>query len=153
MEMGKLTAKLRDAVPVCFLVEGKEIKRYRNVEIPDEIKKLEYQDFKFDVPLNGTITFKIMFEPGVLPETFPQTRERRTRALKQVLTDVLNESADTTPAEEAIEAIEATQDTIVSLLKAQTTGETTSTAKAESKTKNTKPTSNVAVKPAKIQTK
>ena len=79
MEMGKLTAKLRDAVPVCLLVEGKEIKRYKNIEIPDELKKLEYQDFKFDVPLNGAITFKIMFEPGVLPEEFPQARERRTR--------------------------------------------------------------------------
>ena len=79
MEMGKLTAKLRDAVPVCLLVEGKEIKRYKNIEIPDELKKLEYQDFKFDVPLNGAITFKIMFAPGVLPEEFPQTRERRTR--------------------------------------------------------------------------
>ncbi len=79
MEMGKLTAKLRDAVPVCLLVEGKEIKRYRNIEIPDDLKKLEYQDFKFDVPLNGAITFKIMFEPGVLPEEFPQTRERKTR--------------------------------------------------------------------------
>ena len=79
MEMGKLTAKLRDAVPVCFLVEGKEIKRYKNIEIPDELKKLEYQDFKFDVPLSGAITFKIKFEPGVLPEVFPQERERRTR--------------------------------------------------------------------------
>ena len=79
MEMGKLTAKLRDAVPVCLLIEGKEIKRYKNVEIPDELKKLEYQDFKFDVPLNGAITFKIMFEPGVLPEEFPQARERKTR--------------------------------------------------------------------------
>ena len=79
MVMGKLTAKLRDSVPVCLLVEGKEIKRYKNIEIPDDLKKLEYQDFKFDVPLNGAITFKIMFEPGVLPEEFPQTRERRTR--------------------------------------------------------------------------
>lgn len=79
MEMGKLTAKLRDAVPVCFLVEGKEIKRYKNIEIPDELKVLEYKDFKFDVPLNGAITFKIMFEPGVLPEEFPHTRERKTR--------------------------------------------------------------------------
>ena len=79
MEMGKLTAKLRDAVPVCLLVEGKEIKRYRNIEIPDDLKKLKYQDFKFDVPLNGAITFKVMFEPGVLPEEFPQTRERKTR--------------------------------------------------------------------------
>ena len=79
MEMGKLTAKLRDAVPVCLLVEGKEIKRYKNTEIPDALKKLEYQDFKFDVPLNGAITFKIVFEPGVLPEEFPQARERKTR--------------------------------------------------------------------------
>ncbi len=79
MQMGKLTAKLRDAVPVCFLVEGKEIKRYKNIEIPDELKKLEYQDFKFDVPLNGAITFKIMFEPGVLPEEFPDAREHKSR--------------------------------------------------------------------------
>ena len=79
MEMGKLTAKLRDAVPVCFLVEGKEIKRYKNIDIPDELKKLEYQDFKFDVPTAGPITFKIMFNPGVLPEEFPTERERRTR--------------------------------------------------------------------------
>lgn len=79
MEMGKLTAKLRDAVPVCFMVEGKEIKRYKNIEIPDELKTLEYQDFKFDVPLSGAITFKIIFEPGVLPEVFPQIRGRRTR--------------------------------------------------------------------------
>lgn len=79
MEMGKLTAKLRDAVPVCLLVEGKEIKRYKNIEIPDDLKKLEYQDFKFDVPLNGAITFKIMFEPGVLPEAFPLAREQRLR--------------------------------------------------------------------------
>lgn len=35
MEMGKLTAKLRDAVPVCLLVDGKEIKRYKNIEILD----------------------------------------------------------------------------------------------------------------------
>ena len=81
MEIGKLTAKLRDAVPVCFLLEGKEIKRYKNIEIPDELKKLEYQDFKFDVPLCGAIIFKVMFEPGVLPEEFPHARERRTRRL------------------------------------------------------------------------
>lgn len=79
MQMGKLTAKLRDAVPVCLLVEGKEIKRYKNIEIPDDLKKLEYQDFKFDVPLNGAITFKVMFEPGVLPKEFPRERERKTR--------------------------------------------------------------------------
>jgi hypothetical protein len=39
MECGKLTAKLRDAVPVCLMVNGREIRRYRNIEIPDVIKK------------------------------------------------------------------------------------------------------------------
>ena len=53
MECGKLTAKLRDAVPVCFMVGGKEVKRYRNIEIPDEIKKLPYKAFDFNVPLTG----------------------------------------------------------------------------------------------------
>ena len=53
MECGKLTAKLRDAVPVCFMVGGKEVKRYRNIEIPDEIKKLPYKVFDFNVPLTG----------------------------------------------------------------------------------------------------
>lgn len=81
MEMGKLTAKLRDAVPVCLLVEGKEIKRYKNIAIPDELKKIEYQDYKIDVPFSGAITFKIMFKPGVLPEAFPQAMEHRPRKL------------------------------------------------------------------------
>ncbi len=42
MECGKLTAKLRDAVPVCFMVNDREVKRYKNIEIPAEIKHLEY---------------------------------------------------------------------------------------------------------------
>ena len=65
MECGKLTAKLRDAVPVCFVVNGMEVKRLKNIEIPDKIKKLPFTAFKFDVPQNGAITFKIMFEAGV----------------------------------------------------------------------------------------
>ena len=79
MEMGKLTAKLRDAVPVCLLVEGKEIKRYKNIEIPDELKKLEYQGFKFDVPVVGAITFKIEFAAGVLPDPMPGPRGLKSR--------------------------------------------------------------------------
>ena len=58
MECGKLTAKLRDAVPVCFMVDGKEVKRYKNIEIPDEIKKLPFKAFDFNVPRTGAITFK-----------------------------------------------------------------------------------------------
>jgi hypothetical protein len=106
MEMGRLTAKLRDAVPVCLLVEGKEIKRYRNIDIPDELKKLEYQDFKFDVPTTGTITFKISFMPGVLPEAFPQTRERRTRTFKDAPVVVVGETFAAALSEKA-ELIEA----------------------------------------------
>ena len=82
MECGKLTAKLRDAVPVSFIYKFKEIKRFRNIEIPDEIKKLPYQDFEFSVPVTGAITFKIMFEEGVLPKVWPEARTRKTRKAK-----------------------------------------------------------------------
>ena len=82
MKCGKLTAKLRDAVPVCFIEEGKEIKRAKNIEIPDAIKELEYKGFKFDVPMSGAITFKIMFEEGVLPKVWPEARTRKTRKAK-----------------------------------------------------------------------
>jgi len=84
MECGKLTAKLRDAVPVCFIVNGMEVKRLKNIEIPDEIKKLPYTAYKFDVPQNGAITFKIMFEAGVLPEEWPEPRQRKVRGSKVV---------------------------------------------------------------------
>ena len=82
MECGKLTAKLRDAVPVCFIENGKEIKRFKNIEIPDEIKKLPYQDFEFSVPVTGAITFKIMFEEGILPKVWPEARTRKSRKAK-----------------------------------------------------------------------
>ena len=82
MECGKLTAKLRDAVPVCFIENGKEVKRFKNIEIPDEIKKLPFQDFEFSVPVTGAITFKIMFEEGVLPKVWPEARTRKTRKAK-----------------------------------------------------------------------
>ena len=82
MECGKLTAKLRDAVPVCFMVDGKEVKRYKSIEIPDEIKNLPFKAFDFNVPLTGAITFKISFEPGILPEVWPEKRQRKSRAAK-----------------------------------------------------------------------
>ena len=82
MECGKLTAKLRDAVPVCFIEDGKEVKRFKNIEIPDEIKKLPYQDFEFSVPVTGAITFKIMFEEGVLPKVWPEARARKTQKVR-----------------------------------------------------------------------
>lgn len=82
MECGKLTAKLRDALPVCLIEDGKEIKRFKNIEIPDEIKKLPYQDFEFSVPVTGAITFKIMFEEGVLPKVWPEAQTRKSRKAK-----------------------------------------------------------------------
>ena len=83
MECGKLTAKLRDAVPVCFMVNDHEVKRYKNIEIPAEIKRLEYCRFRFDVPEDGgAITFKIWFNEGILPEIWPAERERQHRAVK-----------------------------------------------------------------------
>lgn len=93
MKCGKLTAKLRDAVPVCFIEEGKEIKRVKNIEIPDAIKELEYKGFKFDVPMSGAITFKIYFEPGTLPETWPEPRQRKTRAKKDEIAAPAGEDA------------------------------------------------------------
>ena len=94
MKCGKLTAKLRDAVPVRFYENGREVKRYKNIEIPDVVKELEFQDFKFDVPLNGAITFKIFFEQGVLPEVWPEARQRRTRASRAAEAEPVTESAD-----------------------------------------------------------
>ena len=100
MKCGKLTAKLRDAVPVCFIEEGKEIKRVKNIEIPDAIKELEYKGFRLDVPMRGAITLKIYFEPGTLPETWPEARQRKTRSPK----DANPESMPEQPAQDAMEA-------------------------------------------------
>lgn len=81
MECGKLTAKLRDAVPVFFIEEGREVKRVKNIDIPDEIKHLEFIDFKFDVPMagGGAVTFKIIFAPGTLPEEWPASRKEKAK--------------------------------------------------------------------------
>jgi len=95
MKCGKLTAKLRDAIPVRFYENGREVKRYKNIEIPDVVKELEFQDFKFDVPLNGAITFKIFFDQGILPEVWPKARQRRTRGSKIAEAELAAENTDT----------------------------------------------------------
>ncbi len=84
MKTGRITAKLRDAVPVCLMVEGKEVKRYKNIELPDSIKEVELLDFHFNVPADGKITFEIHHASGVLPEIFPEPRAKVTRAEKAV---------------------------------------------------------------------
>ena len=123
MKCGKLTAKLRDAVPVCFIEEGKEIKRVKNIEIPDAIKELEYKGFKFDVPMSGAITFKFYFEPGTLPETWPEPRQRKTRAKKDEIAapagedaaqdapEMAREAADPQPEEFPQDEVEAADET------------------------------------------
>ena len=37
-------SKPRDAVPVCLMVEGKEVKRYKNIDLPDINLCAEYLD-------------------------------------------------------------------------------------------------------------
>ena len=82
MKTGQITAKLRDAVPVCLMVEDNEIKRYKNIELPDAIKEIELSDFHFHIAQDGKITFQIHYAPGVLPEVFPASRPKVTRAEK-----------------------------------------------------------------------
>ena len=57
-----------------------EVTRYKNIEIPEEIKHLEYCGFRFDVPENGAITFKIWFNEGILPEVWPAERVKLRRS-------------------------------------------------------------------------
>ena len=83
MKTGKITAKLRDAVPVCLMVNGEEVKRYKNIELPDMLKEVEMTDFHFNVHMDGKITFEIHYEQGVLPEVFPEARTRVSRAAQR----------------------------------------------------------------------
>lgn len=45
MKTGKITAKLRDADPVCLMVNGGEVKRYKNIDLPDMLKEVEMPSF------------------------------------------------------------------------------------------------------------
>lgn len=94
MKTGKITAKLRDAVPVCLMVNGEEVKRYKNIELPDELKEVEMTDFYFNVHMDGKITFEIHYEEGALPEVFPEARTRVSRAAKAAAKASTQESAE-----------------------------------------------------------
>ena len=102
MKTGKITAKLRDAVPVCLMVNGEEVKRYKNIELPDELKEVEMTDFHFNVHMDGKITFEIHYEEGALPEVFPEARTRVSRAAKVVAKAAAQESTE-------VMAVEATE--------------------------------------------
>ena len=107
MKTGKITAKLRDAVPVCLMVNGEEVKRYKNIELPDELKEVEMTDFHFNVHMDGKITFEIHYEEGSLPEIFPEARTRVSRAAKAAAKAAAQESAEVTAVEATEQKIEA----------------------------------------------
>ena len=94
MKTGKITAKLRDAVQVCLMVNGEEVKRYKNIELPDELKEVDMTDFHFNVHMDGKITFEIHYEEGVLPKVFPEARTRVSRAAKAAARAAAQEGAE-----------------------------------------------------------
>lgn len=105
MKTGKITAKLRDAVPVCLMVEGKEVNRYKNIDLPDMLKEVEMLDFHFNVPEDDKITFEINYAPGVLPEVFPEPRTKMTRAEKAAVKAAAKAAEqESTPEENAPES-------------------------------------------------
>ena len=83
MNAGKITAKLRDAVPVCLYENGNEQGRFRNIELPDSIKALEIRDFHFDIDAAGWISFRLHFDQGVLPDEIPAPKPPVTREQKR----------------------------------------------------------------------
>ena len=107
MKTGKITAKLRDAVPVCLMVNGEEVKRYKNIKLPDALKEVEMTDFHFNVHMDGKITFEIHYEDGALPEIFPEARTRVSRAAKAAAKAAAQESAEVTAVEATEQKIEA----------------------------------------------
>lgn len=138
MKTGKITAKLRDAVPVCLMVEGKEVKRYKNIDLPDMLKEIEMLDFHFNIPEDGKITFEIKYAPGVLPEVFPEPRAKMTRAEKAAAKAATKAAAEqeSTPEEtDTVSAPESPQEVtalvevkpfdIKALITPPTTGEVT----------------------------
>jgi len=109
MKAGTITAKLRDAVPVCFFENEAEQIRYKNIDIPDTLKELEITGFEFDVPADGKISFRLYFAPGILPAEFPPAREKMTRAERSAAKAAQPETVNTedlaAAAGEAIAAV------------------------------------------------
>lgn len=101
MKTGKITAKLRDAVPVCLMVNGEEVKRYKNIELPDMLKEVEMTDFHFNIHMDGKITFEIHYEEGVLPKVFPEARTRVSRTAKAAVKAAAQESTEVMAVEAA----------------------------------------------------
>lgn len=73
MKTGSITVGLRETVTVCLMVNGKEVRCYRNNEPPDIVKEAEMDSFHFNIHMDGRITFEICYEEGGLSEVFPET--------------------------------------------------------------------------------
>ena len=121
MKAGEITAKLRDAVPVCLMVEGEEVMRYKNIQLPDMLKEVEMTDFHFNVHMDGKITFEIHYEEGVLPEVFPEARTRVSRAAKAAVKAAAQESTEVM----AVEATEPEERSQTEEIPAEDSGEPT----------------------------
>ncbi len=109
MKAGQITAKLRDAVPVCFFADGNEATRYKNIDIPDSLKELDIMDFGFDVAADGKITFRLFFEDGILPTVFPPVREKMTRAEKAAAKAAKAEAVNAEPKADDESAAESAE--------------------------------------------
>jgi hypothetical protein len=112
MNAGKITAKLRDAVPVHFIENETERIQYRNIDIPDSLKGLEITNFKFDITPEEKISFQLFFAPGILPVDFPPIREKMTRAEKAATKAAKAEESteETASPEEPVAEIETTEE-------------------------------------------
>ena len=106
MKTGKITAKLKDTVPVCLMVNGEEVKRYKNIELPDMLKEVEMTDFHFNVYTDGKITFEIQYEEVALPKVFPEARTRVSRAAKAAVKTTMQQFAEDEAAEATEPAVE-----------------------------------------------
>ena len=78
MQAGKIQAKFRNSTPICLIVEGKEVKRYKSIDFPDALKALDVKDCKLDIAADEKITCHLIFDKGVLPTEFPAIRQKTT---------------------------------------------------------------------------
>ena len=95
MKTGKITAKLRDAVPVCLMVNGEEVKRYKNIELPDMLKEVEMTDFHFNVHTDGKITFESTSRDNDNTE-YGRKRFQNNFIILSVIKEIFQSSADHT---------------------------------------------------------
>ena len=80
MKARTIVSKVRNAVQIQLCVNGELVKTYRNVELPESIKELEITGSGFWTTSSDKVVFQLHFAPDVLPNEFPASRIRRTKA-------------------------------------------------------------------------